>query len=269
MFNKESFSILIKKIKDTYDSQEEFSKKSGIGRTYLSQYMNQKMDKPPKETILNKLADASNGITTYKELLYICGYLDSSEELYMNALKKVFETYNNELHDAGLTEDKIRTIYLSFTGPNNNELKNMVTGLSKEQQEKLKNIFQKIDEQMSRYKVTIVNIVDNTFNFLESDLFNSDIIEYKPIDNSMFPLLDIGDVAYIEKQSNFNSGDTILFELENKEYIRKATINNKTVEFKAMNPYFPVFNYTKEELKNKGFKLIGRVTKVENKSAFK
>ena len=74
MFDKIKFAQIIKNIKETYNSQEEFSKKSGIGRTYLSQYMNMKLDDPPKPSILQKLADSSNGIITYDELMQICGY---------------------------------------------------------------------------------------------------------------------------------------------------------------------------------------------------
>lgn len=74
MFDKNKFAQIIRNIKDTYNSQEEFSKKSGIGRTYLSQYMNMKLKEPPKPKILQKLADASNNKTTYKELMEVCGY---------------------------------------------------------------------------------------------------------------------------------------------------------------------------------------------------
>lgn len=76
MFDKNKFAQIIKNIKETYNSQEEFSKKSGIGRTYLSQYMNMKLDKPPKPEILEKLANASRGIVNYGQLMGICGYLD-------------------------------------------------------------------------------------------------------------------------------------------------------------------------------------------------
>lgn len=78
MFDKNKFAQIIKNIKDTYNSQEEFSKKSEIGRTYLSQYMNMKIDKPPKPIILQKLANASHGITTYEELMIICGHISEN-----------------------------------------------------------------------------------------------------------------------------------------------------------------------------------------------
>ncbi len=79
MFDKIKFAQIIKNIKECYDSQEEFAKKSGIGRTYLSQYMNIKLDKPPKPSILEKLANASKGITNYGELMYCCGYIGTPQ----------------------------------------------------------------------------------------------------------------------------------------------------------------------------------------------
>lgn len=78
MFNKNEFANLIKKIKETYNTQEEFAKKSGVGRTYLSQYMNMKLEYPPKPKILEKLAASSNGITSYPDLMTICGYQENN-----------------------------------------------------------------------------------------------------------------------------------------------------------------------------------------------
>ena len=98
---------------------------------------------------------------------------------------------------------------------------------------------------------------------------NSDIFQYTTIDSSMFPLLDTGDVAFIQKASNYESGQTILFRLDDKEYIRKIIDSDDSIEFQAMNAYYPVLKLTKEELKNKKFKIIGKVIKAENKSAFK
>lgn len=80
MFDKNKFANIIKNIKETYNTQEEFAKISGIGRTYLSQYMNMKLDEPPKPKILEKLANASNGISSYAELMQICGYININEK---------------------------------------------------------------------------------------------------------------------------------------------------------------------------------------------
>lgn len=98
---------------------------------------------------------------------------------------------------------------------------------------------------------------------------NTNIFQYTAVDSAMFPLLDIGDIAFIEKVSKYESGQTILFRLDNTEYIRKVIDNNDIIEFHAMNVYYPVIKFTLKDLKNKNFKLIGKVIKVENKSAFK
>ena len=79
MFFKNDFANIIKNISNDSDNQRDFAIKSGINRNYLSRYMNLKMDKPPKPSILLKLADASNGAYSYMKLMQICGYINYNE----------------------------------------------------------------------------------------------------------------------------------------------------------------------------------------------
>ncbi|MCI8641596.1 MAG: helix-turn-helix domain-containing protein [Clostridia bacterium] len=95
------------------------------------------------------------------------------------------------------------------------------------------------------------------------------IMTYTSTDDSMLPLLGIDDVAYVLPQDTYISGETIYFRLENKLMIRKIIDNNGSIEFHAMNPYYPILKCTAEELNQKEFIVIGKVIKVENKSAFK
>lgn len=97
----------------------------------------------------------------------------------------------------------------------------------------------------------------------------SDIFQYNAIDSAMSPLLDIGDIAFVKKSTEYENGQTILFRLDNKEYIRKVIENNNVVEFQAMNFHYPTLKFTKKDLIDKKFQLVGRVIKVENRSAFK
>lgn len=105
MFDKNKFALILKNISEKYENQRDFAKKSEINRTYLSQYMNMKLDEPPQPKILQKLADASIGITTYDELMTICGYYEESLEkiaytTYQNAKKLCEHIYkdNNDDH---------------------------------------------------------------------------------------------------------------------------------------------------------------------------
>lgn len=80
MFNKKVFADIIRNIKMKYDSQEEFAKRSCISRTYLSGYMNMKIDDIPSRKLLQKLANASFNEITYERLLILCDYIDEHFE---------------------------------------------------------------------------------------------------------------------------------------------------------------------------------------------
>ena len=97
----------------------------------------------------------------------------------------------------------------------------------------------------------------------------NNVFQYTATDSAMFPLLDIGDIAFVEKTINCKSGQTILFTLDNKDYIRKIIKDKDFVELQAMNAYYPIIRLSKEEIIKRNFKIIGRVIKVENTSAFK
>lgn len=84
MFDKEKFGTIIKRINDSYPTQHDFADCSGVNRTYLSQYINLKLDDPPKPKILEKIASASKGITTYDELMQICGYTNYMADFFFN-----------------------------------------------------------------------------------------------------------------------------------------------------------------------------------------
>lgn len=60
MFNKKTFSDILKKINHTYDTMTDFAKKADFDRTYISKYINMKLDNPPTPKILEKIAKASN-----------------------------------------------------------------------------------------------------------------------------------------------------------------------------------------------------------------
>lgn len=80
MFKKNDFSQILQKITDTYSSITEFATQSEVNRTYLSKYINMKLDSPPAPKILEKIADSSKNIISYNELMQICGYTEETIE---------------------------------------------------------------------------------------------------------------------------------------------------------------------------------------------
>lgn len=93
MFNLKRFSSILQKITNTYTSISEFAEKSEVNRTYLSKYINMKLNNPPTPKILQKIADTSNGICTYEELMYVCGYLNTYNT---DDIKIFFDTNTNK-----------------------------------------------------------------------------------------------------------------------------------------------------------------------------
>ena len=71
MFDKETFSNVLKKINSTYSTMTEFAQKADFDRTYISKYINMKLDNPPSPKILEKIANASNNITSYVDLIKV------------------------------------------------------------------------------------------------------------------------------------------------------------------------------------------------------
>lgn len=102
-----------------------------------------------------------------------------------------------------------------------------------------------------------------------NDTTEDSYLQYYAQDDAMAPLLNIGDIAYVNEQKDYSDGNTILFELDNKRSIRKVNSKDGYIELRAMNPYYPLIVLKNEEFEKRKFKVIGKVVKIENKSAFK
>lgn len=97
-FNKEEFARVLTKIYSKYNNQREFAKKADVCRTYLSKYLNMRIEEPPTVKILKKIVKASKGVTTYQELMQVCGYLEENEIIIVRQnqgkLKQILELVN-------------------------------------------------------------------------------------------------------------------------------------------------------------------------------
>lgn len=117
-----------------------------------------------------------------------------------------------------------------------------------------------------------MNMVETLANYLGvtvSDLINegdTPTFQFIATEDSMAPLLNIGDVAIINKENDFVFGKTYLLELNNTRMIRKIVEceSKNEVELLAMNPYYPSIKVTMDKIK-----VIGRVIRAEVQSAFK
>lgn len=109
----------------------------------------------------------------------------------------------------------------------------------------------------------------NISDLIQNNVEDSDYFEFISEDDAMFPLLDIGDIALIYKQTTIENGATHLIILDDKKTIRKILLNDDKTNYMlvAMNNYCKTIIISANEISK--IKVLGKVVKVENKSAFR
>lgn len=84
MFQQELFKQQLKKLMNGCTTTE-FAEKTGFNRTYLSKYLNLKLERPPSPHLLKSLA---NDFVPYEELMVSCGYLPNGTS-FRTTMKKI------------------------------------------------------------------------------------------------------------------------------------------------------------------------------------
>lgn len=297
MFNKEKFSLIIREIKNIYDSQEEFSKSSNIGRTSLSQYMNCRLDKPPKPSILKKIATASKGITTYDELMKICGYISNDPTINLQSLdmqlsESIFNTHINLLSKYGLSNNDILELKKILIERDNSQssIENQLNNFAMYNSADGKELFASLTQINDEIENALINLHKNGYlypipvyrNTKNIDLLLvSDIVDYVnynvPVfeetnnyfalqisDDKMYPLLDIEDIAIIYKTNERVNGQIVAAYSITKE----CCIIGKIFEYENIIE-LSYFNGKSERFMTNDLTILGKVIKAENQSAFK
>mgnify|MGYP002548383249 CR=1 FL=1 len=225
-------SEILKEIINKYNSLNEFADKSGISSAYISKLINLKYKNPPSPRMLKKISEASKGVVTYNDLMQICNYYN--------------EKTNNSL---------LNTLYYAPIPVFSNEI-------DIEEYEQLYYELEDKNKLLDCYEHIYFKIShnDDTFNYFA----------YKISDDDMLPLVGIGDVAIIEKTDKFVNGNTCLISIDtNTIFIRKIIDFKDYIELHTAIPYSQPIKLTNEEMKKRNFKILGKVIRVENSSAFK
>lgn len=123
-------------------------------------------------------------------------------------------------------------------------------------------------------RMSKIELLANYLNINVSDLLSENIednnyFEFVAEDDAMFPLLDVGDIALIYKQSHIEDEATFLIILDNKKTIRKFILSSDKTYYSlvAMNGYYKNVDIKTNEI-NK-IPILGKVVQTKNKSAFK
>ena len=230
MFDKEKFSNIIQNISSYYKNSTEFSETAEVNRTYISKYMNKKLDNPPSPDILRKIADNSKGLTTYIELMIICGYIANDE----------FGLYKN------MNSNNINMVSEESEHYNTNTIKIPVV------------------ETVTADKTILAkqNIID--YEELPAKEFKyGEYFGLKIKEDSMSPRILKGDVAIVRQQSDCDNGKIAVVVISGNEATVKQVKRTETglMLIPYNKKYDPVF-FTKEEIETKPVKIIGVVKRL-------
>lgn len=136
-----------------------------------------------------------------------------------------------------------------------------------------------INRNYDKDKIVFINIINISTNEVIQKIpyaYRTDIEDEDPnnffaiyaSDNSMFPLLDVDDIAIIKKYESFVNKKTYLLKIKGGSPIIRKVIqtDDGKLELQAMNMWnFP----TQYDLNMEDIEFLGQVVKVENNSAFK
>ena len=187
MFNKENFSKTLKKINSTYSSMTEFAQKASFDRTYISKYINMKLDNPPTPKILEKIANASNGVVTYNELMIMCGYLKDETTNYINLSKelaksKAYLDCYNLLSSTNLSETEINkllynisTMEIEENGNDEDKLKEMLSSIFQDFPKGHKEL---VSIVLTQYWQNVLKYRQEAVKFLKNNSDNKDIQDF-------------------------------------------------------------------------------------------
>ena len=106
-FQKEAFSEILQIISNSYGSINKMAKKTGVTAAYISKLIRLQYNSPPSPEILKKISDNSHALTSYDNLMHICGYLDNTKLDLNNSKMKDDYSINlnfllyNRLNDIG------------------------------------------------------------------------------------------------------------------------------------------------------------------------
>ena len=289
MFDKIKFARVLKKINDAYESQREFAKKSEINRTYLSQYMNMKLNDPPKPKILVKLSNASKGIVSYNELMLICGYIgDPGTAIYD------FSSENDKrIIDEAISYSVSNNISSSIIN-SNYYIKDLLRGLdSMTASRALEQIKLEIMKGESMYGIntyldqpsynSAIVFVYGTIpagvpmemieDIIDTEEISADMLKggkqyfgLKIKGDSMYPEYRDGDVIICEKVEDCENGDECIVMVNGNDGTFKKVLKNENgIILQPLNPEFEPMIYSNEQIERLPVKIIGRVVEMRRK----
>ena len=135
-------------------------------------------------------------------------------------------------------------------------------------------------KNIEKIKIPVLGTVKAGYDYLAQE----NIVGYESIDNvsepenyyalqvsgdSMEPLFSDGDIAIVHRQDDFDSGNTCIVLVNGDEAtVKKVIKTDDGIDLIAMNPYYPVRHFSKNEMNEIPVKIIGKVVEARKRKAF-
>ena len=213
-------------------------------------------------------------------------------------MNELVDTFANRLNKA-ITLRNIKPIELSEkTGIDKSKISSYMSGRYKAKQDGVYLLAQALNvsevwlmgydvplesipiKKIDKIKIPVLGKVKAGYDYLAQE----NIIGYESIDNvsdpenyyalqvtgdSMEPLFSDGDIAIVHKQDDFDSGNTCIILVNGDEAtVKKVVKMDDGIDLIAMNPYYPVRHFSKNEMNEIPVKIIGKVVEARKRKAF-
>lgn len=213
-------------------------------------------------------------------------------------MNELVDTFANRLNKA-ITIRNIKPIELSEkTGIDKSKISSYMSGRYKAKQDGVYLLAQALNvsevwlmgydvpmesipiKKIDKIKIPVLGKVKAGYDYLAQE----NIIGYESIDNasdpenyyalqvtgdSMEPLFSDGDIAIVHKQDDFDSGNTCIVLVNGDEAtVKKVVKMDDGIDLIAMNPYYPVRHFTKNEMDEIPVKIIGKVVEARKRKIF-
>ena len=135
--------------------------------------------------------------------------------------------------------------------------------------------------ELNQTEIPVLGKVKAGYDYLANEnIIGHIFLDFKPSDpenyyalqvtgDSMEPLFSDGDIAIVHKQDNFDSGNTCIVLINGDEAtVKKVVRMDDGIDLIAMNPYYPVRHFNKNEMDEIPVKVIGKVIEARKRKVF-
>ena len=135
--------------------------------------------------------------------------------------------------------------------------------------------------ELNQTEIPVLGKVKAGYDYLANEnIIGHVFLDFKPSDpenyyalqvtgDSMEPLFSDGDIAIVHKQDNFDSGNTCIVLINGDEAtVKKVVRMDDGIDLIAMNPYYPVRHFNKNEMDEIPVKVIGKVIEARKRKIF-